>query len=148
MARIYLGTAGIPLSSKGKSTADGIRRVRELGLNAMEVEFVRGVKMGLEKAAELKKVAEEENVRLSVHAPYFINLCSEEKDKAEASKNRILETASRAEAMGADAIAIHVAFYKKGDREKCMEIVKSSMGEIIDRAEESNIKTVKFGIET
>lgn len=100
MPKIYLGTAGIPLSAKGKSTVEGVKKVKELGLNAMEVEFVQGVKMSIEKAKELGEVAKTIGVRLSVHAPYYINLCSEEKEKIEASKNRILETATRAEAMG------------------------------------------------
>lgn len=148
MAKIYLGTAGIPLSTKGKTTIDGIRRVKELGLNAMEVEFVQGVKMSIEKAKEAGEVAKQLNVRLSVHAPYFINLCSEEKDKIEASKKRILETALRAEAMEADAIAIHVAFYKKGEEKNCYELVRQGLGEVIDKAKEEGVHNVKFGIET
>lgn len=148
MAKIYLGTAGIPLSTKGKSTVDGVKRVRELGLNAMEVEFVQGVRMSVEKAKEVGEVAKELNVRLSVHAPYFINLCSEDKSKREASKKRILETATRAEAMGADAIAIHVAFYSKGDAKSCYELVKQGLGEVIDNAKGEGIHNVKFGIET
>ncbi len=149
MPKIYLGTAGIPLSAKGKSTIEGVKKVKELGLNAMEVEFVQGVKMSLEKAKELGEVARSLGVRLSVHAPYYINLCSEEKEKIEASKNRIIETATRAEAMGADAIAIHIAFYgKKSRRDECLEEVKSGLGEVLDKAKDMEIRNVKFGIET
>jgi deoxyribonuclease-4 len=39
------GTAGAPLSSRQSTTEAGIMRIRELGLNAMEVEFVHGVRM-------------------------------------------------------------------------------------------------------
>ncbi|ARM75040.1 TIM barrel protein [Acidianus manzaensis] len=148
MPKIYLGTAGIPLSAKGKSTIDGVKRVRELGLNAMEVEFVQGVRMSIEKAKELGEIARELNVRLSVHAPYFINLCSTDKEKIEASKNRIIETALRAEAMMADAIAIHIAFYGKGDEKTCYELVKEGIGEVLDKSKELGISNVKFGIET
>ncbi|AWR96561.1 TIM barrel protein [Acidianus sulfidivorans JP7] len=148
MAKIYLGTAGIPLSAKGKSTLDGVRRIKELGLNAMEVEFVQGVRMSIEKAKELGEEAKKLNVRLSVHAPYFINLCSNEKEKIEASKNRIIETALRAEAMNADAIAIHVAFYGKGDQHTCYNLVKEGLIEILDKSKEQGISNVKFGIET
>ncbi|PSN89793.1 endonuclease IV, partial [Candidatus Marsarchaeota G1 archaeon OSP_B] len=76
MPKIYVGPAGVPISAKGGSTIDGIKTVRSLGLNAMEVEFVQGVRMSPEMAKEAGKVAKELNVRLSVHAPYFINLCS------------------------------------------------------------------------
>ncbi|BDC18345.1 TIM barrel protein [Acidianus sp. HS-5] len=149
MPKIYLGTAGIPLSAKGKSTVEGVKKVKELGLNAMEVEFVQGVKMSVDKAREVGEVAKSIGVRLSVHAPYYINLCSEEKEKIEASKNRIIETATRAEAMGADAIAIHIAFYgKKSRRDECLDEVKSGLGDVLDKSKELGVTSVKFGIET
>jgi len=148
MVKIYLGPAGIPHSSKKKNTIEGIRTVKELGLNAMEVEFVQGVRMSRETAEETGQVAKELGVRLSVHAPYFINLCSEEKDKIDASKQRILDTADRAELMGADAIAIHIAFYGKMSPEECYQNVKEGLAEVIDKAKEMGIKNVKFGVET
>ncbi len=99
MARVFLGPAGIPIGAKERKrsagTIDGIRYVREVGLNAMEVEFVQGVKMSREAAQEAGEVARELGVRLSVHAPYFINLCSEEKEKVEASIARLEESLDR-----------------------------------------------------
>lgn len=52
------GTAGVPGSSKDRSSVAGIARVRELGLDAMELEFVRGVNMGKETAKQVKKAKE------------------------------------------------------------------------------------------
>ena len=148
MAKIYLGPAGIPHSAKKRNTIEGIKTVKDLGLNAMEVEFVQGVRMSQESAEETGKVAKELGVRLSVHAPYFINLCAEEEEKIKASKQRILDTADRAERMGADAIAIHIAFYGKRKPEECYEMVKSGLGEVVDTALSMGIKNVKFGVET
>jgi len=148
VAKIYLGPAGIPHSAKKRNTIEGIKTVKDLGLNAMEVEFVQGVRMSQESAEEAGKVAKELGVRLSVHAPYFINLCAEEEEKVKASKQRILDTADRAERMGADAIAIHVAFYGKRKPEECYEMVKSGLGEVVDTALSMGIKNVKFGVET
>jgi len=148
VAKIYLGPAGIPHSAKKRNTIEGIKTVKDLGLNAMEVEFVQGVRMSQESAEETGKVAKELGVRLSVHAPYFVNLCAEEEEKVKASKQRILDTADRAERMGADAIAIHVAFYGKRKPEECYEMVKSELGEVVDTALSMGIKNVKFGVET
>ena len=39
---LLFGTAGVPHSSAKGTTVEGIRRVRELGLDCMEIEFVRG----------------------------------------------------------------------------------------------------------
>ncbi len=148
MVKIYLGPAGVPHSAKKKNTIDGIKTVKELGLNAMEVEFVQGVRMSKETAQEAGEVAKDLGVRLSVHAPYFINLCSEEEEKVKASKQRLLETADRAELLGADAIAIHIAFYGKMGPEECYQRVKAELGEVVDNARSTGIKNVKFGVET
>ena len=75
MHKILLGPAGSPVSS----TLDGIRKVKELGLQAMEVEFVRGIGMSNELAKKCGAAAKEENIQLSIHAPYYINLASPEK---------------------------------------------------------------------
>jgi len=67
---IKLGPAG----SGGLGNKEGIKRVKEAGLNAMEVEFTYGVRMSKDSAIELGKVAKELKIALSVHAPYYINL--------------------------------------------------------------------------
>jgi deoxyribonuclease-4 len=54
MANVYLGPAGIPqYVVRAKSTLDAVKAVRELGLNAMEVEFVQGVRMSRELAKQV-----------------------------------------------------------------------------------------------
>jgi len=50
---MLFGVAGVPHSSKGRSTLDGVKAIKELGLDAMEVQFVRGVKMKENKAKEV-----------------------------------------------------------------------------------------------
>jgi Endonuclease IV (EC 3.1.21.-) len=36
--------AGVPISSKKSDTISGLERIKELNLDGMELEFVRGVK--------------------------------------------------------------------------------------------------------
>ena len=54
---LLFGTAGTPISAKGKGSAGGIKRIRELGLDCMELEFVRGVRMKEDTARKIAKVA-------------------------------------------------------------------------------------------
>lgn len=147
MVKIYLGPAGVPLSTEKPGTDNGIRKVRELGLNAMEVEFVRGVRMNRETAKRIREVAEESRVRLSAHAPYFINLCAMEEDKRKSSIEMIFDTADRLDLMGGDAIAIHAASYMKRSPMECFQLVKEGLLTVMDRVKEGGIK-VKLGIET
>jgi deoxyribonuclease-4 len=66
-----------------------------MDLECMEVEFTYGVRMGLKTAKEVGALAGEKGILLSVHAPYYINLATEEKEKLAASKKRILDSCYR-----------------------------------------------------
>ena len=111
MKEILFGTAGIPLSSNPRTTADGIKHVRKLGLGAMELEFVRSVNISKEKAPEIRKAAEENDVVLTCHAPYFINLNSLEEQKIKASIERILNSARIANLCGGYSVCFHAGLY-------------------------------------
>ncbi|PLC68144.1 endonuclease IV [Vulcanisaeta sp. EB80] len=151
MARVYIGPAGVPIGArerkKSAGTLDGIRYVSEVGLNAMEVEFVQGVRMNREAAQEAGELARELGVRLSVHAPYFINLCSEEAEKVEASIKRLQESLDRGETMGATVVVFHPAYYGKLGPEGCYNAVKDAVLRILDWMRESGITHVRLGLE-
>lgn len=147
MVNIFLGPAGIPTITKDRTTENGIRTVHEIGLNAMEVEFVRGIKMSNDAAKRCKKVAEEFGVRLSVHAPYFINLASERESVVKNSLRMLLETVEKSELLGADTIAVHSAYYYKGDKDKTKEMVKEALLNIVYEIEKRGYN-VKIGIES
>jgi deoxyribonuclease-4 len=151
MARVYIGPAGVPIGArerkKSAGTLDGIRYVSEVGLNAMEVEFVQGVRMNREAAQEAGELARELGVRLSVHAPYFINLCSEEAEKVEASIKRLQESLDRGEVMGATVVVFHPAYYGKLGPEGCYNAVKDAVLRVLDWMRESGITHVRLGLE-
>ncbi|MBE0415761.1 MAG: TIM barrel protein [Dehalococcoidia bacterium] len=109
--KLLFGTAGVPPSAKSPTTEAGIERVAELGLGCMEVQFVRGVKMNERMAREVGGVAKKSGVKLTVHAPYFINFNAHEKEKVVASQERLIQTARIASLFGAEGIVFHAAFY-------------------------------------
>ena len=98
MDKLLFGTAGIPASTQPRNTGEGIKRVRELGLSAMELEFVRSVNISLEKAKEIAAIQKKEEIALTAHAPYFINLNAMEAEKRTASVERIINSARVLEA--------------------------------------------------
>ena len=133
MASLIFGTGGVPHSSRTSSTIDGISRIAELGLGCMEVEFVQGVRMGEAGARLVSKIAATEGVKLSVHAPYFINLNAHEPEKIRASQDRILQTARIALICGAESIVLHAAFYLGDPPEEAYSNVKKRLAEIIQQ---------------
>jgi deoxyribonuclease-4 len=146
--KVFLGPAGVPIISKDRSSLGGLRTVKEIGLNAMEIEFVRGVKMEPKLAEEVGEVVKELGVSLSVHSPYYINLNSQKKQIIEASKKMIFDSADRAERMGAGAVAIHSAYYSGFSPEQTYEKTKEGLSKVLDKMKSAGIKNVKLGIET
>ncbi len=136
-AKIKLGPAGSPASS----TLEGIKVVRKMGLQAMEVEFVRGVKMSNTTAKEVGKVAKAEGIKLSVHAPYYINLNAKEKPKVRASIGRILQSCERGHHLGAKFIVFHPGYYSKMDPEVAYKNIKDAFLKI-----QATIKRKGWGV--
>ncbi len=131
MDRLRFGTAGIPLSTSKKGTSEGIKRVNELNLDAMELEFVRSVYINKDKAPEIKSYAEKNDVILSCHAPYFINLNSEDKKKFYASIGYIKNSAIITSLCGGYSVCFHTGYYMKQDPIKVYEKVKEALKIII-----------------
>lgn len=143
---LRLGPAGIPLACKKCDTIKGVQKVAELGLNAMEVEFVRGVNLSKEKAKELGKIAEELDVSLSVHAPYYINLASEDAQKVKASMQRIMDSLDRAALMGAKVVVVHAGYYGKS-KERAEKMIFKACKKISEHISKKKWK-VYLGLET
>jgi len=128
---LLFGTAGVPLSSSDDSSLAAIERIKALGLDCLEIEFVKGVKMGLDTARKVRDRAAALGVRLSVHAPYFINLNSEDPGKRLSSQERLLNTARAGAACGAVSVVFHAAFYGKDSAEKTYEAVKAEIKTLV-----------------
>jgi deoxyribonuclease-4 len=99
-------------------------------LDCMEVEFTYGVRMSMDAAREVGALAKAKGISLSVHAPYYINLASDEKEKIVASKRRILDSCERAAAFGARSVVFHAGFYQKKTAEQTYALIKKAILEI------------------
>jgi len=87
----------------------------------MEVEFVQGVRMGEEKAGKIAKIAQEVNVALSCHGPYWINFNSQDPEKVVASRERLLHSARIGQILGVKSVVFHPAFYHEDEPELVLE---------------------------
>ncbi|MEM3587586.1 MAG: TIM barrel protein [Candidatus Jordarchaeaceae archaeon] len=128
---MLFGTAGIPITTTERSSINGIKRVKELGLDAMELEFVYGVRMSENFARRIGIVAKQENVCLTAHGPYYINLNSSKKETVQASIERILKTARITKIMGGKSITFHAASYGKAETESAYKKIKQHLSHIV-----------------
>jgi deoxyribonuclease-4 len=138
---LHFGTAGVPFSAADDSSLAGIERIKDLGLDALEIEFVQGVKMGLDTAAKVREKAVQQGIRLSVHAPYPLNFNSADPGIRLQSRERLLKTARIGNACGAVSAVFHAAFYGQDTPEKTYGAVKDEL-----RAVMSVVRSERLGI--
>lgn len=121
------GPAGIPESAKDSGVISGIERVAELGLGAMELEFVQSVWMNKNTAIKVKEIANKLNVVLTVHAPYYINFNSKKEKIIIASRKRLLNSARIGWLAGAKSVAFHAGFYHEDINSKVFKRIREEI---------------------
>lgn len=145
------GPAGIPPSFKEikASLLDVPRLLREEGLNAFEYQAVRwGEKPQIkQKDAEAFGIkAKENDVVLSIHASYFINLCGN-KDVVKASRNRLIACALASKWMRASPIVFHVGYYGERSPKETFEFCRNELKSLVEEIKSMGINS-SLGPET
>ncbi len=143
---IHLGPAGVPLSCKGRTLNDGVKFVHELGLNAMEVQFSRGIRIEEEYAEEVGQTAKELDIQLSVHSPYYTNLGSDDEEVVASSVDKIIMSGHMADVMGANVVVCHPGFYTSLDKAETREKIFENATMARDFFHDSNYQ-VDLGLE-
>jgi deoxyribonuclease-4 len=150
--RPRFGPAGVPPTFKimKAGLADVPKLLREEGLDAFEYQAVRwGAKPQIkrEDAEKLGLEAKRNDVLLSLHGSYFINLCGE-KGVVEASKKRLIACATAAEWMNAYVVVFHPGFYGKKTQKEVFKNCLGTLKEVVEAMNVIGIKNVKIGPET
>ncbi len=145
---IRIGPAGIPLSCKGRTNKDGIIYThRNLDLNAIEIQFVRGLYvMSDEEAQIIRECSKENDIEVHVHAPYYINLAGDS-EEIEMSFEKISRSAQMANNIGAKTVVIHPGFYGENGEKKTMKLIIKNSKKITGIIKKEKLK-VKIGMET
>ena len=83
------GTVGSPTGTPKKpgGSVGSIQFSRSIGLDAMELGWVQSVRVSVETCELIRQTARENNVAISVHAPYFINLNANEEEWPKSRKD-------------------------------------------------------------
>jgi deoxyribonuclease-4 len=139
--RLLFGTAGVPNSTvKKNNPVEGVKRIHELGLDCMQLEFAHGVRMKEEVSSALRKASYELGVPLTSHGPYYINLNAREQDKIDSSVERIIQTAKISDLCGAESMTFHAAFYMKDSPYDVFDLVEKSLNVIEERLSRLDIE--------
>lgn len=131
-----------------RKTAQMPEYLTRMELDAFEYQCGRGVRISREAAQELGRLSAEKDIRLSLHAPYFISLSSLEEEKRIGSIDYILQSAVAADAMGADRIIVHSGSASKISRSDALELAKDTLRKAQKTLDEQGLSHIHICPET
>ena len=116
------GTVGAPMSTPKKpgGSVGAIQHLKALNLGAFELGWVQSVRVSEETCFAIKEAGIQQEIPLSVHAPYFINLNADDEEWPK-SRKRLMDAAHFGAMAGATDIIFHPGSYFEQPREAVIE---------------------------
>jgi deoxyribonuclease IV len=117
------GTVGSPTGTPKKpgGSVGAIEFSKSIGMNTLELGWVQSVRVTEVTCAAIKQKGKEQNVSLSVHAPYFINLNALD-DEWPKSRKRLMDAAHYGNLAGATDIIFHPGSYFGNDPKEVLKL--------------------------
>ena len=117
------GTVGSPIGTPKKpgGSVGAIEFSKSLGLESLELGWVRAVRVTEETCAAIKQTGSEQGVGLSVHAPYYINLNADEEEWPK-SRQRLMDAAHYGSLAGCTDIIFHPGSYFERPPEDVLKV--------------------------
>jgi len=119
--RTIFGGAGNPpnfwKSEYSKNRVNAPEWLRGIGLDALEIQCGYGVRMSDDQAEAFRLNSDRFHITLSIHAPYYISLGNNDRNKSENSLNEIRKSVELAHKIGSNRVIFHLGSIH-GDREK------------------------------
>lgn len=122
--------------------------LKAIGLNAYEYQCSRGVTIRQDTALAIGEEAKEQGVKLSIHAPYYISLATEDESIAANTRKHFLKSLEAAQWMGADRVVFHIGGPGKQERGQAMERARRLFGEVLNEAEKHGLNDACLAVET
>ena len=116
--------------------------LRGMGLNAYEYSFGRGVQLKEDMAKKIAGFAKENDIAVSAHAPYFINLANPDPEKRETSFRYITDSARLVTHLGGDRVVVHVGAVMKLEREEALKNCREGLKEAYLRLDDLGLSQV------
>ena len=135
-------------SASHKSSLDAPGWLRELGLDCYEYQCGKGVRVSHETAVALGKKAQEAEIQLSLHAPYFINLANPDPESLAKTTGYILAACEAADWMGARRVIIHTGALMKRTRREALDTAKTSLAAVLRSCDDAGFAHMTLCPET
>ena len=145
------GPAGNPEAFYAEGNKASVQMLAWLGkmqLTAYEYQCSRGVNIKEETARDIGQQAVEHGIAVSIHAPYYISLATEDEKIITNTQNHFLKSLEVARWMGADRIVFHMGGPGKQERAAAMDQVKRSFDKVLEEVEKRGLTGIYLCPET
>jgi bifunctional non-homologous end joining protein LigD len=143
MTTLRFGISELP--PDGGDDAEFLDKLVEDGHRALELPFTQGFPWKEKRCETFGALAAERDIRLSVHAPYFVGLTIPEEDKGKQSAYAMEHTMKLGRSLGAPVIVAHFGSTYDEDPSVLMDRIRSRIELIAPKVESMG---VGLGLET
>lgn len=148
---IKFGPSGLSEDFKDtglKTVADAAKWIKSKNLDCFEYSFGRGVNLSTATAESIGQAFNQEQVELSVHAPYFINLATVEEDKALNNIKYIMDSLKMLKVFGGNRCVFHPGSQMKATRDEAMSVLMNAFENLYKIKQDSEYKDLLICPET
>ncbi|MBO7527217.1 MAG: TIM barrel protein [Clostridia bacterium] len=131
-----------------KHSIDAPKWCAEHGLYAYEYSFGRGFTMSLDTIKTLGENAKRNNVLISFHAPYYINLANPADDMAQKSFSYIIKGMEYLKSAGGLDYVVHLGTQGKLDRKDAIYLIDKRLDEVLQIIYDNNLDCCNLCPET
>lgn len=149
--RIRFGPAGNSRSfyDQGhKGTLEAPLWLRGQGLDAFEYSFGHGIRGKEPLWRSLAGEMAGQDIALSVHAPYYINFCSDKDEARLKSRWYLTETLRAAALLGAGRVVFHPGSASKQSREDALRRAQDELGKVLAETDTDELRSILLCPET
>ena len=122
-----------------KSILEVPKFIKDYGLDAYEYSFGHGYQMSTSLAEKAGQLFKEEGIKLSIHAPFYINFANPDEIMYQKSQNYLRTGIKFLRAFGADHLVFHAASCGKQTREDAVALTRERLKETMEQFEEEGL---------
>jgi deoxyribonuclease IV len=150
MEQLLFGVSGLPIGAGRKlNYASAIGYLKDFGLDAMELLFVRSVNVSEKNQAAILESKLLHDFYLSAHGSYYVNLNADAVEKQQESIDRIVLGAEGLSRVQGRSLVFHPGFYLNSSKAESYAAVRENLARLpqcgIDYRLETTGKGSQFG---
>ncbi|GKU24408.1 TIM barrel protein [Clostridium folliculivorans] len=147
MDKLLFGISGLPIGNGSDkfNYASGISYIKSIGLDAMELLFVRSVNVTDTNKDIILKSKFDNDIYLSAHGSHYINLNADELEKQIQSMNRIINATEALSKVEGRSLIFHPGFYLKDSKEDTYKTIRDNLLKLPYRGVDYRVETTGKG---